>query len=151
MRRHPVTWIVIADGGRARIVIRRGSRSHYATLREIVSASTHSPSHNLGADRPGRAHESATTARHAMEPRTDPHEQAKLEFAREIAAVLNETGASNEFDRIVLVAQPQVAAALRARLAETVRRKIVGEIPKDLTKVPDHQLASHFEEIERVL
>lgn len=151
MTKQPITWVVVADGEHARIVVTKEKGSSYVTLREFTSPAAHASSHELGADRPGRTQESATTVRHAIQPRSDPHEQAKQEFAREVATALNEASVNNEFDRIVLVAQPQLAATLRAGLAEAVRRKIVGALQKDLTKVPDHELARHFDAIDRIL
>lgn len=144
-----LTWVVIADGGRARLVVRRETEPHYATLRELVSVAERAPSRELGADRPGRGRESATAARHAIEPRSDPHELAKEAFAQEVAKVLNEANAANEFDRIILVAPPHVAAALRHGLGKAVQAKIAGELSKDLVKVPDHELGRHIDEIAR--
>jgi protein required for attachment to host cells len=142
-----VTWVVVADGGRARLVARRESKPRYATLRELMSIAEQAPSRELGADKPGRSRESATTARHAIEPRSDPHELAKEAFAREIAKVLNEAGAAGAFDRIILAAPPHVAAALHRFLDKAVGAKIVGELPKDLTKIPDHELGRHLDEV----
>jgi protein required for attachment to host cells len=149
MTKRPVIWLVIADGGRARLVMRRETAPRYATFRELMSVAEQSPSRELGADRPGRSRESATTARHAIEPRSDPHELAKEDFAHEVAKVLNEAGAADEFDRIIMVAPPHIAAWLRHGLGKAVRAKIVGELPKDLTKVPDRELGRHLDEVAR--
>jgi protein required for attachment to host cells len=149
MAKTSATWVVIADGGRARVVVRRETEPRYSTLRELMSVAEQAPSRELGADRPGRSRESATTARHAIEPRSDPHELAKQAFAQEIAQLLNEASAANEFDRIILVAPPHVAATLRHGLGKAVQAKIAGELSKDLTKVPDHELSRHLDEIAR--
>jgi protein required for attachment to host cells len=151
MTKQPITWVVIADGEHARIVVAKEKGASYVTLREFTSQTVHASSHELGGDRPGRTQESATTVRHAIQPRSDPHEQGKQEFAREVAAALNDASAKNEFDHIVLVAQPRLAASLRAGFAEALRRKIVGRLQKDLTKVPDHELARHLDAIEPIL
>jgi protein required for attachment to host cells len=149
MGKRATTWVLIADGGQARVVVPTGMQTRYATLREVVSAAKRTPSHELGTDKPGRMGESASIARHAIEPRADPHEQAKIAFATQIAAVVNEASASNEFDRLILVAPPPFAACLRKALKATVRHKIARELPKDLTKVPDHELARHLDEVPR--
>jgi protein required for attachment to host cells len=62
--KHPRTWYVVADGGRARIVQKRNGENAFDTHRELVSAEIHSRTHELGTDRPGRTHESAMSARH---------------------------------------------------------------------------------------
>jgi protein required for attachment to host cells len=142
-----VTWLVIADGGRARLIARRSEEPRYSTLRELMSIAEQVPSRELAADRPGRSHESATTARHALEPRSDPHERAKEAFAQEVAKALSEANAAEAFDRLILVAPPRVAAALRRVLDKPVLAKIVGELAKDLTKVPDHELGGHLDAV----
>jgi len=149
MVKHRTTWAVIADGGRARLVIRRQSEPRYETLRDLMSIAEQAPSRALATDRPGRARESATAARHAIEPRSDPHELAKEAFAHEVARVLNEASAANEFDRLIVVALPHLAAALRHGMDKAVHMKIVGELPKDLTKVPDHELGRHLDDVAR--
>jgi protein required for attachment to host cells len=150
MSKQTITWIIIADGEHARIVVAEQGRSH-VTLRDFLSPTVHESSHDLGAERPGRTQESATAARHAIQPRSDPHEQAKHAFAKEVAMALNKASVNNEFDHLVLVAQPRVAASLRAGLGEAAQRKIVGRLEKDLTKVPDRELARHLDAIEPIL
>jgi protein required for attachment to host cells len=70
-------------------------------------------------------------------------------FAREVAGALNAASVLNEVDRIILVAAPRIGASLRDALDAAVRRKIVGELPKDLTKTPDHALGPHLEAVEQ--
>ena len=88
--KHTRTWYVVADGGRARLVQKRNGENAFDTHRELVSAEIHSHTHELGTDRPGRTHESAMSARHAMQPREDLHRADKRNFVHEVAAALNE-------------------------------------------------------------
>jgi protein required for attachment to host cells len=147
----PITWYVVADGGRARIVqkrARQGDRQEaFDTLREFVSADLHRATHELGAERPGRTRESATSARHAVQPRQDLHQAAKQNFAHEVAALLNEAGQRDEFDTLVLVAPAHVLGDLRQALDEPTRRKVTAQLQKDLTKVPNADLAKHFTDL----
>ena len=150
MAKHPRIWFVIADGSRARIVVPTEKPGAYATLRELVSADAHLSSHELGSDSPGRAQESAGIGRHAIEPRVDMHDQAKERFAQEVAAALNTAAAQDEFDSLVLVAPPRIAAPLRHALTAGVRGKIAGELAKDLTKTPNDELGSHLAALEPI-
>ena len=52
--KHPRTWYVVADGGRARIVRKRNGEHAFDTHRELVSAEIHSHTHELGTDRRAR-------------------------------------------------------------------------------------------------
>lgn len=98
-------WYVIADGGRARFVA-RDEEGAFRTLSSFVSTELHKSTHELGRDRPARVKESATPARHAVEPRRDLHEAAKDDFIRTVATELAAQLKDGKFDELVLVASP---------------------------------------------
>lgn len=146
--KHPRTWYVVADGGRARILQKRpkqGDRQEaFDTRQEFVSADIHRATHDLGAERPGRVRESGMSARHAVQPRQDLHQADKQNFVHEVAAVLNAANSRDEFDALVLVAPAHALADLHQALDEPTQRKITGQLQKDLTKVPNADLAEHL-------
>jgi protein required for attachment to host cells len=148
----PTIWYVVADGGRARILQkRRGGRGDrqaaFDTRQELVSANLHSHTHELGTERPGRVHESATSAHHAVQPRRDLRQADKQSFVHEVATVLNEASQRHEFDRLVLVAPAHALGDLRQALDAATQRKITGELQKDLTNVPNGDLAAHLADV----
>ena len=136
-------WYVIADGGRARFVA-RDEEGAFRTLSSFVSTELHKSTHELGRDRPARVKESATPARHAVEPRRDLHEAAKDDFIRTVATELAAQLKDGKFDELVLVAPPGVIAELKDALSKPIAKLVVEELQKDLTKVPDHELTGHL-------
>ena len=136
-------WYVIADGGRARFV-ERDEEGAFRTLSSFVSTELHKSTHELGRDRPARVKESATPARHAVEPRRDLHEAAKDDFIRTVATELAAQLKDGKFDELVLVAPPGVIAELKDALSKPTAKLVVKELKKDLTKVPDHELTGHL-------
>ena len=146
--KNPRIWYVIADGGRARIVQKRDqqtdSQDAYDTLQEMVSKDIHRASHDLGTGRPGRVHESAGAAHHAVEPRQDLHAAEKQNFGAEVAAWLTAANKRSEFDALILVAPARALGDIRKALDEPTKSKITSELQKDLTKVPNADLAAHF-------
>lgn len=141
------TWVLIADGARARILERIGpvGALHPAMASEYTAPNK--PTREFGTDRPGRVVESADSARHAMEPRVDWHRFEKQKFARAMAEIIDRAAAEKAFDRLVVVAPPKTLGDLRAAIGAPARRLIAAEINKDLTKVPDHALAAQLGEI----
>jgi len=137
-------WIVIADGGRARIVTPAADGRGYETLRAIDAASAHLRTTELGSDKPGRTMERATGMHHSMQPRSDRHQAAKQEFVGVVAEIINHAAARGEFGSLVLVAPSRQLAALRHGLDAAASGKLAGSLSKDLTKVPDGELASHL-------
>jgi len=144
MRKHPVTWIVIADGSRARIVTRRHEAAGFDIVAEMHSLEAHVPSHLIASERPGRTQESGYSGRHAIEPRLDPHQERLTAFIRSVAAYLNEHAAGPAVDDLILFAPPHALGQLRPMLDKAVAGKIRAEAPKDLTKLPLSELAEHL-------
>lgn len=116
--------------------------------REFVGVKA--PTREIGADKPGRAFESADGSRHAMEPRVDWHRFEKSQFARKMADVLERAATRQAFDRLVLVAPPQTLGDLRAALGRQARDRLSGELNKDLTQVAIHDLPAHLGEVVRL-
>jgi len=145
MVKHRTVWIVVADGEHARFVTPAPRRAFH-TQRVFESPSAHKQSSDLGTDRPTRSMESATATRHAITPKHDLHEMEKQKFAHQVAHEINRVSADGAFDQLVLVAPAHTLNEIRDELDTTTAARLVGTLQKDLTKVPDHELASHLDE-----
>jgi protein required for attachment to host cells len=141
--KQPRICYVVADGGRARFV-ERDEAGAYRTVSSFVAADMHKRSSDLGRDRPARVNESANSARHAVEPRRDLHEAAKEDFIAIVAEEIEAEHGRDRFDRLVLVAPPGVLTELKQKLSKPLAQIVAGDLQKDLTKVPDHDLAEHL-------
>lgn len=143
-RKNETTWFVVADGSRARFLVPVQGGSGYRVVATYESQEARLPSHELVSTPPSRAQESANPARHAIEPRQDPHTARKAAFSREIAHHLEGAGARGDYDRLVLYADPRSLATLREALDPLTRSRVKVEIAKDLTKMPIAELARHI-------
>ena len=138
------TWILIADGARARIFANRGPGKGIVPVEGGVLESDHAPSRELTSDRPGRTFESADVMRHAIDPAQDPHRELKRGFARHLATYVEERLAEKAFDRLILVAPPVTLGDLRAALPKSVKERVSAELDNDLTKTPVGELPKHL-------
>ena len=145
--KHTRTWILIADGGRARILETTGKRQGMHPVAGSQSRLHNPPSRELGRDSPGRVYESVGYARHAVEPRSDPHIALEALFASQLATMLADHSAKDAFDQLVVVAPAAMLGNLRKMIKPEVRNKIVAEVDKDLTRVPNSEIASHIENV----
>jgi protein required for attachment to host cells len=136
-------WYVIADGGRARFVA-RDENGAFRTMASFVSTDLHARSRDLGLDRPARVKESASSARHAIEPRRDLHEAAKEDFIKVVAEEIESEHERGQFDKLMLIAPPGVLTELTKALSKPIAKIVASELQKDLTKVPDHDLGDHL-------
>lgn len=142
--KHATTWILIADGGRARVLAATKPGGPLARIPGLAWEADLPAGRDLVTDQLPRAHDSVGPGRHAIEPRTDPREQLKESFVASVAAMIDERAARGEVERLIVVAPPKVLGQLRGELSARVKAIVAGEVGKDLTKVPDHDVASHL-------
>jgi len=142
-----MSWIVIADGAQARILANSGPGKGIAPLPGTEMHQTMHPSRDINADRPGRSHDRMGPGRHSMEPPSDPHREEKRRFAEGLADRLNTAALSHSYDRLILIAPAKTLGDLRSALNKEAAAKISGELSKDLTKIPDHELPDHLKAV----
>lgn len=138
------TWILIADGARARIVVNEGPGKGVKEGPDKVFESLNVPAREIMADRPGRTFDSGGQGRHAKEPRSDPHEIEQRKMHHELAAYLDGEAKKGTFDRLIVVAPPRALGNIRAELSPAVQAKVTGELAKDLTNLAIHDLPDHL-------
>jgi protein required for attachment to host cells len=144
------TWVVLADGARARILENTGPGTGLVELEAWESAEARKPTRELGTERPGRGHESATEGRHAIAPHSDWHEAEKANFASDLARYLKQHGDAGKFDELVLAASPRTLGELRKSIDPATADRVTTEINKDLTNIPMAEIGSHLEEAVRL-
>jgi protein required for attachment to host cells len=141
------TWIVVADGARARVFENTGPGKGLEPLPGRVLETEVRPAREILADRPGRSFDRKGPGRHALEPTVDWHRFQKQEFARKLSERLDRAAQSDAFDRLILVAPPRSLGDLRASIGEAVRQRLVGELAKDLTRCTDRELPAHLADL----
>ncbi|HRQ65580.1 MAG TPA: host attachment protein [Xanthomonadaceae bacterium] len=127
-----ITWILVADAGFARVFRVTQSPPYLEEIVDFMEQGRQDPKGTGYTDRPGRVQESANSARHGMEPRTDEKDLRAERFAREIGDHLIDAQRQDRFQRLVLVAPPRFQARLDAALAKPVGGCVVHREPKDL-------------------
>ena len=138
------TWILIADGARARILLNEGPGKGIKPAIDGEFSASIPPSREIVSDRPGSMPAPGGGTRHGFAPRIDWHQFEKHRFAASMAKMLNDAGRRRAFDRLVLVAPPEPLGALRAKLDPAVRMKVTAEIGKDLTSLAPRELAARL-------
>lgn len=140
------TWIVIADGTKAHIFVNEGPNKGVQFVPGTDFRQEIALNRDIYSDRPGRTHESASPGRSAME-QPDAPSLEKSRFAQRIVAFLKEKQQAKEFDRWVLAAPPEILGDFRQHLNHGLKAALIGELPKDLTKIPTGDIPSYLTEI----
>jgi len=134
------TWVLIADGRRARVFECRGKGAALTVVEGTTLDTELLPSRELGTDRPGRSFDSVGCTRHAMESQSDPHREHKRQFAHRVADLVHERLAAKSFDKLVVVAPAATMGDLRAALSPQVKAAVAAELVADLTTTPVAEL-----------
>lgn len=135
MNRAQRTHYLIADGARARWVVRKPGSEDLSTVREFTADK---PVHDAGP--PGAVFESMGSRRSGTQDANEPKERQRKAFAAKLLQMLDEEAAVDAYERLVVVAPPRMLALFREGLSGRPRAMLVGEVPRDLTKVADHDL-----------
>jgi protein required for attachment to host cells len=138
------TWIVIADGARARIVKNAGPGRGVEADPKLVFRSEHRKLQEIMADRPGRAFDSVGKGRHAMAYGADAVREDERHFLQSLAERLEKAAIADAYDRLILVVPPRALGDLRPFLSKPVKNRVHDEIAKDLTQLPNDRLANHL-------
>jgi len=141
------TWILIADGSRARVLENDGPGHGLRVVDGMTFDGDHASTHEIVSDRAGRSHSSVGPGRSAIEAHSDPHRNLKKKFAHQLADVLARGLEQKSYDRLVIVTPPSALGDLRAALSVAVRAKVSDEVAKDLTKTPNSELADHLKNV----
>jgi len=140
----PYNAYVFVGDGRKALVLRNDGDAQYLNLKaERVFTDENPLTHEQGADRPGRSHSSVGPGRSSV-TQTDWHALEEHRFAREVAAALEKIVRERGAETLIVVAPPRALADLRKAFHPDVKKRIVAEIDKDLTKHPLYEIEKHL-------
>lgn len=143
MIKHKKIWVLVADGTRARIFVKRFKRLSNVMGKDFVADNLRDS--EIYMDKPGRSFESSNPARHAYQPRTDWHAYHKQLFAKEICLILEKANENSDFDELIIISPPKMLGDIRGYLGKQILPKVTAEIPKDISKLSEHELLNYLE------
>lgn len=115
------TWVVVADGEGARVFRNTGDANrlslHQEDVLEAMNINDEGPSGVAPPEQTGQQTDEAT-------------------FAKQLANRLNAGALANDYEHLVLVADPQTLGQMRPLLHKETLQRQVGELAKTLTNAP---------------
>lgn len=144
MKKHKRTWIIIADGGEARILL---SETGVAGLRQLPDSSFSDPqlpTHELVTDRQPSVRESTSNTSHAIEPKIDAHKKRKIEFIRKLLRHVDHAAESDSFEHLVIVAPPFILGEIRKDLSLRLQKLVHAELTHDYTHQANDYIYEHL-------
>ena len=137
-------YVFVGDGRKA-LILRNEGDAQYPDLKteQVFNDQKNPATHEQGTDRPGSGHSSVGPRRSSVS-QTDWHDLEEHKFAHDVAAALEKIVRDRKVEALVIVAPPRALADLRKAFHADVKKKIIAEIDKDLTRHPVYDIEKHL-------
>ncbi|SFJ52282.1 host attachment family protein [Bradyrhizobium sp. Gha] len=146
MVRIPHRAVVFVGDGRKALFLRNEGDEKFPSLKTDRVFEHENPStHSQGSDRPGRVSKASHSSQRSAVETTDWHELEESRFAKQVAAAAERLIRSEQSTRLIVVAPPRTLAELRSAFHDDVKRRIIGELDKELTKHPVGEIEKHLQ------
>jgi protein required for attachment to host cells len=143
--RLPNGGLVFVGDGRKALFLENAGDEKFPNLKTLrVFHDDNPPTHEQGTDRPGRTFQRAGTNVRSSVADTDWHELEEHRFAQRVAAAMEQLAHEHKTAALVVVAPPRTLADLRHAFHADVKKRIVAEIDRDLTKHPVYEIEKHL-------
>lgn len=141
-----VKWVVVANRVEARVFHQGRPRNKLKLLKTFLNPDGRLHKRELDADRPGNGagRIGGTALRPYKLEKGDSHEQAAIKFAKKIANYIKKERQNQNFDEVVIIAEPKFMGQLRSALDRPTTAMIGDWIKKDLHQADDKQILSHL-------
>ena len=132
--------------GHARVLEQSGPQGDLILVEGLDIKHRIAKSSDMVRDSLPRTFDSVGPGRHAITPKSDPHRTEKKTFARELAQALDAAVGKDAYDRLIIIAPPQMIGDLRPHLSAAVKRCLERELLLDLADAPIPEIARRVAE-----
>lgn len=129
------TWVIVADGEKVLFLRNDGGAAAPSLTVERVEQQDNPLHSDQVSDKPGRQSDGGPGQKSAMD-QADWHDLAKERFAADLSDILKRMVQRDRIKKMVLIAPPKVLGEMRDQMHDTVKSRVIAEIPKTLTGHP---------------
>jgi protein required for attachment to host cells len=144
------TWILVAHRGGARLFENRGPGKGLELLQDVDHPAGKLKNKDIDSDKPGRKFSGSSPGRHGAGHDQEPTEHIAEQFAKRLSGLLDQGRVHQQFDSLVLVAEPRFLGALRAALSIPTAAMVTTTLGKDLGAIEARGLPNHLENVVRL-
>lgn len=123
--------VVVADSVLARIFTADTSRSPLNEIENLTHEEGRLHDRDLTSDLPGKNSGRNGAGGHSYSDTTDPKKHEQNEFARNIAAYIDNARRNNQLSSLIVVAAPTMLGELRTFLTDEAKNLIIREVSKN--------------------
>ena len=124
--------VVVADGRKMLFLRNEGDNEFPNLIVESAQEQDNPATRDQATDAAGGASSTQGAARSSFEP-TDFHQLEEDRWAKSSAEAVNKRALTNDFDALAIIAPPKTLGELRKQLHKEASRRVVCEIPKEMT------------------
>jgi protein required for attachment to host cells len=137
-------WLLVADAAKARLFEMPRKGGSLTEIACYTNPNGRSPGQHPEHGRQGRTQESASSARHAIEPHTSLREKHALQFADLLRDAIRQGRLDDQYDQLVLMAPPRFLGVLRDRLDDQTLKCVTAEVGSDLLALSPTELRAYL-------
>lgn len=128
--------VLVTDGRKTLFFRNHGDENQMDLRTEAHEEREDAPDREMKSDAPGSIGQSAGYSGRVAYEETDFHQLEEDRWVKEAAEKLKERVLRNDFESLAIVAPPKALGVLRKHLHKEVERRVVCEIPKEMTGRP---------------
>src|SRR5262245_23361878 len=139
-------YVFVGDGRKALFLRNEGDEKFPNLKTEQVFVDQNNPAtHEQGTDKPARTFGGPRNrSQRSTIEQTDWHDLEEHKFARDVASAVERIVRERKIEALVVAAPPRTLADLRQAFGADVKKRIIAELDKDLTKQPVHEIERHL-------
>lgn len=138
------TWILVANASEAKLYANKGINKGLEQIASFDHPESRKKGVDLVTDRAGHM-QSSGNGHGSRQPATDPRQYEHENFARELAQHVEKGRTNNQYQRLIVAAEPHFRGLLNTTFSGQVKSLISECLDKDYTKATDKELATHLE------
>jgi protein required for attachment to host cells len=144
------TWVLVANRSRASLYLHRQRRKpRVTTVEEFDHPEGRLKDREIDTDKDGRSDHPDSTRRSAYQRDVEPHEHVAQLFAKKLAERLYRGRVENEYERLVLVAEPHFLGVMKGALDDVTAKLLHGTLSRDLTAERPESIAEYVRDVLR--
>lgn len=140
-------WIVVIGRAGARIFERESIEKPVSMHKEFEYELGRTRNREMQKDRPGKDYFRVKSGAipHSMTREKNPHNDAAVQFMREIADYLENNKSKKRYKTVTIVAGPKVAGILKKQLSKETEKLVSKWMQKNLSKKTEAEIQKLFE------
>ena len=137
-------WVVVTNASKFKVFACNDNlhNPNLTFIQELNHEASRLRSHELEEHSPGRYKTYASGEGSTYQPKTNPREVTKDDFAKEIALLLKHSKNANKYENLIIIAHDHFYGILKTHFDHTVQESIYMTILKDYSSFSTRELAN---------